>query len=185
MNVVFTMPCRCILIFASVFTLAGCGAPKIDSTRLGSADLVTMTDQMTASLMGSEAVASRTAAGAPWIVTMDRVSNQSNDILPEREKWAFMARLRSQLNSSPALQQRNIRFVLSKHAAEQVAERYDQRITPTHALAATFYSVTQASRAARSDAYLCAFQLLDLRDDQVVWEDRYEVKYATVRNRFD
>jgi hypothetical protein len=185
MNVVFTMPFRCASIFACLIFLAGCGDPQIHSTRLGSADLVTMTDQMTASLMGSDSIASRGAASAPWVITMDRVSNQSSDIIPEREKWAFVARLRSQLNHSPALQQRNIRFVLSKHAAEQVAERYDQRLVPTHALAATFYSITNLGRAARSDAYLCAFQLLDLRDDQLVWEDRYEVKYATVRNRFD
>ncbi|QNN24784.1 hypothetical protein HED60_21735 [Planctomycetales bacterium ZRK34] len=179
------MPYYRAAIFMSVCCLAGCGDPQINTTRLGSADLVTMTDQMTASLMSSDVIASRTTASAPWVITMDRVSNQSNDIIPEREKWAFMARLRSQLNNSQALSQRNIRFVLSKHAAEQVAERYDQRTTPTHALAATFYSVTEAGRAARSDTYLCAFQLLDLRDDHVMWEDRYEVKYATVRNRFD
>jgi len=175
---------RCLLLLIAVLP-AGCGAPRIDTTRLGSADLVAMTDQMTASLLSSEAVASRTAQSPPWIITMDRVSNQTSDIITDGEKWAFMARLRSQLNNSPAMRDRNIRFVLSRRAAEQVSERYDDRLTPTHTLAATFYSTTAYARKLRSDTYLCAFQLMAIDSDRLVWEDSYEVKYATVRNKFD
>ena len=55
----------------------------------------------------------------------------------------------------------------------------------SHALRATFLSDTQSSVRARVDAYLCAFQLLELESGRLVWEDAFEVKYAVERNAFD
>ena len=64
-------------------------------------------------------------------------------------------------------------------------EALGQRRTATHALTATFYSVTTATRQARTDSYLCSFQLLDLSSDRITWEDRFEVKRGVLRNRMD
>ncbi|MBI1369582.1 MAG: hypothetical protein GC162_13120 [Planctomycetes bacterium] len=168
-----------------LLTLAACGAPQVNNTRLDAADLVAMSDQMTASLIASPAVVARTAASEPWIISMDRVSNQSNDIIPDREKWAFIARLRAQLSQSRALSERNLKFVLSYNTAGEVAERVGDRITPTHLLTATFYSATVANHQTRSDTYLCAFQLMSAKDDQILWEDKYEIKRAVMRNKLD
>lgn len=164
--------------------LGGCSAPSINTTRLGSVDLVTMTDQMAASLTSSPAAVSN---ARQWLVTMDRVSNQTNDIITEGEKRAFLARLRTQLNQSPALASRNITFVapLDQRQGTTELQVAPTDIRPTHALTATIYAASNRSRAARSDAYLAAFQLLDLATNRIVWEDRYEVKYAVERNKLD
>ncbi len=178
---------RALLLTAMVL-VTGCSAPRINNTRLGSTDLVAMTDKMVTSLLSNPAVASRNPASPRWTVTLDRTSNQTNDVIPQGELWAFMARLRAQISQSPALKERNIVFVLSKGSAaglnERQADAEPNRAAPDHALTATFYSLTTSGTGARSDAYLCAFQLLD-NGGQILWEDRYEIKRAVMRNELD
>ncbi len=174
---------RVMLCLAVLTAMTGCSPPQVNTTRLGAVDLVAMTDQMAASLVNQPEIAARSADAEPWVVTIYRVINRTNDYLPEGERWAFVARLRAALARSNALAQRNIRWVLP--AGREPAERGGTRATPTHALTATFSSLTIADRNIRSDTYVCAYQLTDLRNDQVIWEDRYEVKYVVERTKFD
>ncbi len=173
----------CLLFMAGCLAATACSLPQVNTTRLGSVDLVAMTDRMAVSLINQPQVAQRTPESQPWIVTIDRVVNKTNDYLPESERWAFVARLRALLTANQTLARRNIRFVVP--AQQDQPDELINRATPTHALTATFHALTVADRRIRSDAYLCAYQLMDLRTDRVVWEDRYEVKYAVKRNKFD
>ncbi|MBI1373834.1 MAG: hypothetical protein GC159_14010 [Phycisphaera sp.] len=168
-------------------SLGACSEPRINNTRLGSTDLVVMTDRMVQSLMANNAVASRTPRSEPWVVTLDRVSNRTNDIIPDGEKWLFMARLRARLSESPSLRDRNLTFIVPAERRGQIEHEGHpaETLKPTHALAATFHALTTQSRGGRTDTYLCAFELLDLRDDHLVWEDSYEIKQAVVRNKLD
>lgn len=177
----------------------GCSAPRVNTTRLMAADLVAMSRKMAHSLLNSPALAGRGPDSPRWVVVMDRAVNLTNTIIPKREKWAFVARLRALLNQSPVLRHSHITFILSRPKAESLAgqeglppegaEASDGemggRLTPTHALSATFYAMTNVSRWGRSDTYLAAFQLIDLSSGLIVWEDKYEVKRAVVRNKFD
>lgn len=183
-------PLAAILI-AVLPLMTACSAPRVNNTRLGSADLVTMTDMMTVSLLNADALAGRSADSPPWIVTLDRVSNQTNHVIPANEQWAFMARLRAMLAQSDALAARNVRFVMSVDRLDQLGidrkagGALGRNTNPTHVLGATFYSATTRTRDGRTDTYLCAFKLLDADDDRVLWEDGYEVKHAVVRHRLD
>ncbi|MFA7236453.1 MAG: hypothetical protein WC058_06285 [Phycisphaeraceae bacterium] len=167
-----------------LLVLAGCGAPRIENVRLDSADLVAMTDRMAESLLGNPAIASRQADDEPWVITLDRVTNDTSDIIPEGEKRAYMARLRALLAQSPALNAHALKFVLPLAHAQSLDEP-NRRLTPTHALAATFHTADNYSRQARSAMYVCAFELLDLRSDQIIWEDRYELKRGVTRSEWD
>jgi hypothetical protein len=168
---------------------AGCSPPQVNTTRLDSVDLVAMTDRMTASLVNTPAIAARTADSPRWVITIYRVFNQTSDYLPESERWAFVARLRAQLAEAEALDRRNIDFVMPAAKADAAgaapARAAPTRVTPTHALTATFHALTVSNRNNRSDTYVCVYQLVDLGNDQLVWADRYEVKYAVERNKFD
>jgi len=159
--------------------LAGCGGPRVNTTRLTAVDLVAMTDKMAGSLVRAPALSERDGRSPPWRISAGRVENETNDIIPEREKQLFLARLRALLNQTDALQRRNIEFVRDAELSSP------DRARPTHALTATFHAITHADRHRRSDFYLCAFRLVDLRDETVVWEDRYEVKRSVTRSRFD
>jgi len=167
-----------------VCMVAGCSPPQVNTTRLDSVDLVAMTDRMATSLLNTPAIAQRAAASPRWVVTIYRVFNETNDYLPESERWAFVARLRARLAEAEALKKRNIDFVMPAGKAG-FADAAGPRATPTHALTATFHAHTVANRRIRSDTYICAYRLVDLKTDRLVWEDRYEVKYAVERNKFD
>jgi hypothetical protein len=180
------MPMRQRMMLMGLLLLfGGCSAPQIQNTRLGSEDLVKMTDRMTKSLLAYDVIRSRNSESPAWIMGLDRVSNRTNDIMPDREKWAFMARLRGELASAKGLRDRNVRFVLSRDRSQALAERTAPRVQPTHLLTATFYAVTTATRSARSDAYLCTFQLMEASSTKILWEDKYELKRAVLRGRLD
>lgn len=179
------------LLCVAALSLSGCGAPpRINTTALTPADIVNMTDQMAAGLAASPVIASRGPDSEPWVFTLDQVTNRTEQLMDEGERWGTMVRFRAQLAQTMLARERNIRFVLpasqwQRYATDEFAAAPEARLIPTHALRAEFRSDTTSSVAGRSDFYLCAFQLLDLRDGSLVWEDAYEVKYTVERNRLD
>lgn len=171
-------------------SLGGCSPPRVNTTMLTIKDIVSMTDQMAQSLAASPVIASRDASSPRWVFTMDRVSNRTEHLLDDQEKWGTMARFRSELSRSFVARERNIAFVLpaeqwKRYAADAEFNADQARLRPTHALRAEFRSDTRSALLSRSDHYLCAFQLLDLSDGAILWENAYEVKYAVKRNEFD
>jgi len=161
---------------------------------LRSEDIVKMTDQMAADLAAAPAVARRGPDSPRWVVTLDQVHNRTEHPMEENERWATMARFRALLSQSRLRAERHIVFVLPANEWVRYAPGGDgptaapadqRRLDPTHALRATFLSDTTSSLAGRSDHYLCAFQLVDLRDNALIWEGAYEVRYIISRNRLD
>lgn len=167
----------------------GCAPPKVNTTMLTTADIVKMTDQMAMNLNSAPVISGRTPASPRWVFTMDRVANRTDHLLDDSEKWGTMARFRANLSRTMLTGERNIAFILPATEWQRYAgELFDPaqaRLAPTHALRAEFRSDTRSGFLGRSDQYLCAFQLLDLRDGVIVWEDSYEVKYSVLRNSFD
>lgn len=182
-------PLRTIALAVCCACLTGCAAPRVVTTRLTSTDVVEMTDRMTASLTGDEFISSRSTASQPWVFSIDRVRNLTEHPMTMSERWATMARLRARLAQTDFSDQRNITWVLPPDIWQQYApDSYDaaaQRRLPTHSLHATFYSDTTSSLAGRSDAYLSLFTLTDLATGQIVWEDRFEVKYTQRSDSFN
>ena len=170
---------------ASTNATNGSGAvPRIQTTMLGSVDLVRMTDQMAASLLSSDV----DFENQPFIIVTDRVVNRTNHIIDQGEKEHFLVRLRSILNQNESLGSAGVTFVARPDEMSEwsVAMREDQAEAaqgPTHALTATFTTLTNVDRTIREDTYECAFQLQDLRSREVVWEDAYEVRYAVRRGK--
>lgn len=161
--------------------LFGCSAPAARTTFLGSVDLVDMTDRMAESFTGDPVIGRRTEASETWVVSLDRVVNHTNQIIPSREKWLYTTRLRARLAATRFARQRNIIWVVPPEqwpAAAEENRSAERRTPPTHLLAAEFQTLTRTSAAGRSDTYVCAFQLTDIQDGRLVWEDLWEVKYA-------
>jgi len=156
------------------------GAPKShriesrlpsEGTRLGSADLVVATDKAVTGIANVPAI--RQDPGTTFIV-MDRVENQTSD--PSANFQIYLARIRALLNQSGARQ--NLAFVETRSKAEGVLAREgvpaDQsaRTRSKYALTGTFYDLPRGG----TNYHLLTFQLMDLGNAQIVWEDSYEVK---------
>lgn len=169
--------------------LAGCSSPRVNTTMLAWSDIARMTDRMAEDLATHPEIASRDAASEPWVWSMDRVRNLTEHPMRDAEKWGAMARFRTLLSEGRFGREHAVSFILPPEEWERYAsEMYDpraSRLAPTHALRAEFRSDTASSSRARSDAYFCAFQLVDLTDGEILWEGAYEAKFAVERSELD
>ena len=184
----------CALVLA--MCAAGCSAPQARTTFLGSVDLVEMTDHMAQSFAADPEIAARSSSEQPMVVSIHRVVNQTNQVIPDREKWLYVARLRAMLSQSDLTRDRRVIWVIPpqqwvKLSDELGPEPAELRTPPTHELAATFYALTNTvgisggGPGGRSDAYFCSYDLVDLERGTIVWEDKWEVKRARTGLTYD
>jgi len=183
---------RAMAVLVHAVLLVGCAPPKAHTTFLRSVDLIEMTDQMATSFASDEIIGSRTPGDEPWIVSIRQIENHTNQIIPNREKWLYVARLRAQLAQARLSEQHNLIWIIPPERWAEVSEEIREpnepehlRMDPTHLLTAEFHTLTTTSGRGRSDAYLCDYQLIDLQTARVIWEDKWEVKRVAVGRTYD
>ncbi len=178
--------------WCALLILCACASspPVARTTFLNSVDLVEMTDRMAQSFAAHEAIANRTPHSAPWVISMNRIENHTNPIIPDREKWLYVARLRALLDRSDLAREASIIWIIPP---ERWAPLQDElgpeppvlRLPPTHQLTGEFTALTNTSGRGRSDMYLAAYQLFELQTGRLIWEDRWEVKRAVEGRTYD
>lgn len=142
-----------------------------EGSRLGSADLAAATDEMIASIAQVPEIRNNDKR---TVIVIDRVENRTSRSAEQFQ--IYLARLRAMMNQSGL--KRDIVFVEDRAKAERIKQREGYpadataRTLPTRAITATFYDMPRA----RSNYYLLTFQLIDLSNDLITWEDSYEVK---------
>ena len=97
------------LILLAGTGLGACSGPAINNDSknsfLNADDLIHMTDRMSVS-MASNADVARVTAQKPMVIVMRPIVNDTNEIIPAREKQMYVARVRVQLSSKPLLADR-------------------------------------------------------------------------------
>lgn len=173
---------------------SGCagGPPEVRTTFLRAVDLIEMTDRMAASLAGAPAITERGPDSDRWVVSMERISNRTNQLIPDGEKWLYVARLRSRLAAADLSNRTNLVWVMPPERWAEVVDELDDpreplelRTPPTHQLTGTFLALTTTSGAGRSDTTVSSYQLVDLATGELVWEDAWEVKRAVSGRTYD
>jgi hypothetical protein len=183
-------------MLAAAVIFAGCSAPQPRTTFLNSVDLVEMTDRMAQSFAADPEIEASASSEAPMVISIHRVVNQTNQIIPDREKWLYVARLRAMLSQSSLTRDLRTIWVIppqqwARLIDELGPEPPDLRTPPTHELTATFYALTNTvgisggGPGGRSDAYFCSYELVDLHSGRIVWEDKWEVKRARTGLTYD
>ena len=141
-----------------------------EGAELGSADLLVASDEATAGIAAVPEIGK--GAQGRTVIVMDRVDNKTSD--PSANFQIYLARIRATLNQSGA--KRNLVFVENRAKTEGIKDREgiteSARTKPRFALTGTFYDMPRA----RTNYHLLTFELVDLTNDQVVWEGKYEVK---------
>lgn len=174
-------------------TLAGCGTPpQAHTTFLQSVDLIDMTDRMAESFTHDDVIVARRPGDELWVISIYRVVNHTNQIIPDNQKWLYVGRLRALLAQTPVSKDHSLiwiippeRWPIIAHELGVSEEPYGLRMNPTHQLTAEFHALTNTNAKGRSDAYVCSYQLLDLRSGAITWEDSWEVKRATSGLSYD
>lgn len=185
---------RGLVIAFLTFAFLGCGGspPRAHTPFLTSVDLVHMTDQMSESFAGDDRISRRTPDDEPWVISIHRMVNHTNQIIRENERWLYVGRLRSRLSQAGFSENKSLIWIVPPEQWPRIAEELggapeplELRMTPTHLLTAEFNVLTQSGPGGRSDAYHCAYQLLDLSSGEIIWEDAWEVKRAVAGLTFD
>ncbi len=175
------------MLMAVVFVLVGCASgPAGESTRLTVGDFEAMAQAMAQSMMASDALTARGPDDTPWVVSIDKVLNLSDDVMTENEQWSIIAQVRGAEPMRVLWDEKAVRFVLPAvhdvHAIpcgnnpNEFPYFFGSERRPTHTMTATFRSVTRAQAKMRSDLYYCQFDLLNLGTGEPVWSDRFEFK---------
>lgn len=189
---------RMISMCAAMLMLAACNEDAINkdakNTSLTSVDLVTMTDQMAASITADPTVAQ---IAKPMIIVVKPVQNLTNEIIRPQEKELYVHRVQALLATKPQLRGQYV-FVLNRddYMALQQQEGMtpeelgtpEERVKPEYSLTATFYASTSVSAKQRGDTYLCDFELQKIDKEGtgvIVWEDKYETSKHIKKSLLD
>jgi hypothetical protein len=191
----FSIGARLLFAAAAVLALAGCQENTAVShgrnTALDSTDLVAMTDQMARSLAGDDLVRQALAERGRLVVVVKPVENQlTGEILPAGEAEMFTARVRLLLanharDSFTWVMNRDSYYHLQARERDLDLGPAPERVQPEYALTAIFRSLTDETTRQRTAAYLCVYELSDLKSGAVMWTDRYEVKKTAVKGFLD
>lgn len=175
------------LLVALVATGGGCATtpPVVRTTFLRSVDLIDMTDRMAERMTSDPVIGARTPASDPWTISIERIANRTNQIIPDGEKWLYIARLRGRLAATDFAAERAIGWIMPPERWAQVAAELESpdeppllRERPTHRLTGDFRALTETSGSGRRDTYVCSYQLIDLATGVLTWEGQWEVSRA-------
>ena len=155
---------------------AACRTPG-ESTRTTVDDLAALSASVAASLEGSSLLSRRGPESEPWVWAGAPMRNLSTDVMTRAEQASITQRVLGGLPLRTLAERRNL-VLLTAYDREAVPDSVvnADRLPPTHRLQGTLRAVTRAVADGRSDLYLAAFELLDLRSGAVVWTDRFEFK---------
>lgn len=185
-----------LLIAVCLGSLVGAGCASATAAGfnpgLSGVDLQKMTDAMAESIAGDPQVQAAIAEqGAIRVVLLPVENYMTGEVLPAGQRHAFVARVRGLLAKQAPGQ-----FVwIANRDAYHYARRMElegvdpgpdpDAMQPRYALTGRFDSLTTVDARARSSSYLCAYELIDLENREVLWQDRYELKKTAVKGFLD
>jgi PBP1b-binding outer membrane lipoprotein LpoB len=182
------------IVTCSVSLIAGCASNNTavshgKSTALDSANLIEMTDDMTAKILRDPEIQSALDQKTRLKVVIQPVENKMiGEVLPRGAKEAYVARLRALLQERAPNQ---FTWVVNRDAWYNLRDKEldpgpdPNRVQPEYALTARFSSITDESSKHRSSYYLCVYNLTDINTGQTLWTDKYEVKKSAVKGFLD
>jgi hypothetical protein len=192
---IFHLPRSVLYLLSSLLLIPiGCGnaVDTGQSTALDSTDLISMTEQMSRSILGDAAVQQAIAQRGPLKIVVEPVVNQMHaEVLPKGAADAFTARLRTLLSHQAP---DKFTWILNLDAFRKLRATELQgvepgpspeEVNPEFALTATFTSMASETEQSRSDYYVCNFSLMSLKDRTVLWTGSYEVHKRAVKGFLD
>ncbi len=164
--------------------LAACAADPSNTTRFSVEDFEEMGAKMAKSLQTCPAIQKRVASDAPWLVSVQKVTNLSSDILTPGEQWYAVKRVQASAPIQKMWESHRIQFVLNAEEAalqtgaqpEEFDANYAKDRRVTHVITATYRSATRNQSDVRSDLYVCIFEMKELATGISVWSDEFTIK---------
>ena len=183
-----------MLAIALLLSAAGCGTAVSsgESTALDFFDLNAMATQMSQSIAGDTQVREAIEERGSLRIVVQPVENRlRGEVLPLGQARAFTAKVRHLLAEADTgdytwINNRDTFYALRGRELEGVdLGPAPEAIDPEYGLTATFSSMADDNKHERQAFYVCTFQLTNLQDRTVLWEDVYNVEKRAVKNFLD
>jgi hypothetical protein len=162
------------------------------NTALDGNDLISMTDQMSTSILGDPEVQAAIAEKGRLNVVVQPVVNQMRaEILTTGAGDAFTARLRALLSHHAPDKFTWIENKASFYRLRgQELQGVDpgpspEAVNPEYALTAIFTSLANETDQSRNSYYVCNYELRSLKDRSILWSKSYEVQKKAVKGFLD
>jgi hypothetical protein len=163
--------------------LTGCAAPA-RSTRLETLDFESIVVEIAASLRASDFLSDRTPSSPEVLLTVQKPTNLTSDLLTEGEKWYLIDRVTHSFHIRDLARERRIRFIIPAERLENLKELIpdDREIgserAPTHVMTAVLRNVTRAAGADRTDLYAAHYTITSIKTGETEWTGEYLLKRA-------
>jgi hypothetical protein len=169
----------CAAALGLALVASGCGGVRLDqSNRLSIGDMRLIVDETVQQFRASPWVAERDATSPPAVITFDRVTNDTRDVITRSELW-YLAQavagsvvrdrsLRDEKNISMVVPADRLRDARRRGAitAESGADR-----NPTHTISAVISEIERTDGDVSRVFYQANYQLDRLADGAIVWTD--------------
>jgi len=119
---------------------------------------------------------------------LKRALADAGEVLPEGQREMFIVRLRTLLSKSAP---NSFTWIMNRGTYYRLRQKEldlgpaPDRIQPEYALTAKFLSLTDESSQRRTAAYLCVYELTNIKTGALLWTDKYEVKKTAVKGMLD
>lgn len=159
----------CVMI---LILMVGCG-PKVRTTTLTIGDLQEAKRELQAKLEHAPFLVERSADSPEWTITVDRMLNLSTDQLSEGDR-AYLMNGIFEGNLRRSMRERNMKFVSS---TDRVGDLGTVDSDNRYAFVGTLRSAgARGGGDGRVDLYRMEYELVSLRDREVVWTGAFEFK---------
>jgi hypothetical protein len=162
------------------------------NTALDGADLMTMTDQMSTSILGDPEVQAAIAEkGRLNVVVLPVVNQMRAEILTTGAGDAFTARLRALLSHHAPdkftwIENKDSFYRLRGKELQGVdMGPSPEAVNPEFTLTAIFTSLANETDQSRNSYYVCNYELRSLKDRSILWSKSYEVQKKAVKGFLD
>jgi hypothetical protein len=180
------------LLSAGLIFFAGCASKPPRSSRLTASDYTYTVNETVNQLVASDFFASRGMESPKAVVSIERVTNLSSDIIPEGEQWMFVHSVWSSPEVKQLARSKNVVTQVSQEGYEKIVSMLPQ-ITrpldvPTHVMSAVINTSTRTGLVkagvanARVDQYQIEYTIRESSSGTIAWSSIVEFKREALGN---
>lgn len=181
--------CALCVSAVSAFSVAACSTPP-RSTQLQTLDFESIVVEVTQSLQSSDFLKERTPESPEILLTFQKPTNLTSDLLHEGEKWYLVDRVTHSLMFRDLSKAKRIRTIIPAERLEGIEERdagmpIGSERAPTHVMTAVLRNVTRTAGRDRTDLYAAGYQITQIQSGETVWTGEYLLKRSAIGRAYN
>lgn len=167
------------ILAVAVSGLSGCSS-KGETADLTQSDMDMTVSEIAASLARSDFLTERNKNSAPIVIMIEKVENQTAEVIKPAEQWMMMARVCGSPQVAGLFPTKNVTFQIPPERWQLLSEPYRSQpptVRATHTMTAIFRTAVRDARNqagfvnAQTRHNMLQYQITDLTSRKILWQD--------------